>query len=100
MFRETSQSRSTSNESFLLGVAGDGDYFKSTTGSLTGNLLAGHNYRFFFNSLIQAFGPSGETLVAATANGNVTLQIGSVPEPPFLALMTFGLAGIGRMFAH
>jgi|GEM_PF-3590977 len=102
LFRDISESYDTANESFNLEVAGDGDKFSYTIGSLTGTLLAGHNYRFYFNEFIQAY-PTADQ--GASATGCVTLSIGgatgggscgtSVPAPAPLALFGLGLLALG-----
>jgi hypothetical protein len=102
LFQDFSQSLYTANETFTLGVAGDGDVSNTTNGSLTGALLAGHNYRFYFNEFIQAY-PSADQ--GASATGCVTLSIGgatgagscgiSVPAPAPLALFGLGLLALG-----
>ena len=78
----------TPNQSFTLGgTDGDGH---TLTGSLTGNLLAGHTYRWHYLAYIQA--PTGGD-DGASASGAVTLKIAeaTVPEPSFI--LTFaGLA--------
>ena len=87
----------------MLGVAGDGDFSNTTQGSLTGTLLAGHQYEFYFEDFIQAF---PQTDFGATATGCITLSIGgatgggacgvaAVPEPGSLALAGLALAGLG-----
>jgi hypothetical protein len=102
LFQDWNDSYSTANESFILGVAGDGDVSNFTIGSLTGNLLAGHNYRLFFKDFIQAY-PTADQ--GASATGCVTLAIGgatgggscgtSVPAPAPLALFGLGLLALG-----
>jgi hypothetical protein len=54
MFEDVSASDNTMNESFVLGVSGDGDRTNNTTGNLSGNLIAGHDYEFYFNIWIAA----------------------------------------------
>jgi hypothetical protein len=75
LFRDVSGSNATTNESFTLGVANDGDVALENinTGSLTGTLLAGQTYEFHFNSFIFAF-PEGDS--GTSAEGCVTLSIG------------------------
>ena len=102
LFKDLSWSESTLNESFTLGDAGDGDLFNTTNGSLTGNLLAGNSYRFYFNNYTGAY-PDADG--GATGSGCLSLSIGgvgganscgaeSVPEPAPLMLMSLGLAGL------
>ena len=70
---DSSQSRNTSNESFTLGIPSDGDYANVSSGSLTGTLLAGQTYQFFFDNYIYAY-PEADS--GASAKGCVTLSIG------------------------
>jgi hypothetical protein len=81
LFANHQDSRSTHDESFTLGGL-SGDYSNSLAGSLTGNLLAGHNYQLYFDIRTLAI-PDGDA--GASALGNLTLKIGeapaAVPEP-------------------
>ena len=94
LFRNQQVSYSTPNESFTLGeVAGDTTYpiEQFLSGSLTGNLLAGHHYKLEYNFTIGHWG----SINAANANGQLRLQIGEiVPEPSSLLLMLAGVAGL------
>ena len=53
------ESLNTQNESFTLGGAG-GDNAHTFSGSLTGTLIAGHSYEWYYNTLIQA-DPDGDS---------------------------------------
>jgi hypothetical protein len=60
LFNSTQQSLATPNEQFALGGMG-GDNLNTFTGSLTGTLIAGHNYRWTTNAFIQNFAFSAVT---------------------------------------
>ncbi len=96
LFREMSHSEDIINESFVLDGVGEGNISNIISGSLTGNLIAGNNYKFYFHSYIQSRTGSNETTAMASANGNVTLAI-STPEPSLLALMVIGLLAMGMI---
>ena len=88
-------------ELFNLGVAGDGNVQNLTLGSLSGSLIAGHDYRFAYEAFIQAadfsnFPNAAITNGFATATGQYTLAIGdlTVPEPSTLLLIGTGLVGL------
>jgi hypothetical protein len=86
-FSNTQNSRNTINEQFVLGETG-GDDFNFLVGSLTGNLVAGHVYIFHFGYNIGStpFENSG-----ASALGNLTLKIGTVPEPSSILICLAGI---------
>lgn len=87
---------SSDDTSFLLG--------NDAIGSLTGSLITGHEYQFFF---VASIGDTASTLGQATASGEVVLDIGDigqlnatssavarVPEPEISVLLASGLLGI------
>jgi len=96
LFRDFAESFNTTNESFALGIAGDGDYIDTNIGSLTGNLISGHNYRLLLDAFIQAADASfNPTLVAASATGEFNLNIvANVPIPSAIWLFSSGLLGL------
>lgn len=72
----------------LGGTAGNFD--NNFEGSLTGTLLAGHNYEWWSD----AYTLTGDSLDGgATASGGVTLTIGNVPEPSTMVLFGLGATG-------
>jgi len=77
---------STKNEQFVVGGKG-GDSTNVLQGSLTGNLIAGHVYNFYFKCVTSAY-PATDS--GASALGNITLTIGTVPEPSTLMLLGIG----------
>ncbi len=83
-------SNGTNNESFVLGEQG-GDTMNSLSGNLTGELLAGHFYKFGFAARSTAY-PDGDG--GASTTGNVALVLTAVPEPTSVALFAGGLIGI------
>ena len=95
VYRAEQQSYTTVNESFTLGGSG-GDSYNFNSGSLTGTLIAGHNYQFHYNTFVLAdttASPSG-----VTGTGNVSLTF--VPEPTTALLLTLGLALLGIRRRH
>ena len=91
LFKSDQLSVTTSNESFTLGESG-GDISNVDTGSLTGTLLAGHDYIFSY----QAFILSGATTSSATATGSFNLSFSQViPEPSAALLFGSGFAVVG-----
>lgn len=90
----------TLNESFILG-GGGGDSANVFIGSLTGSLIAGHNYEFSYAATTHAlFGADG----GATASGFVRLDIGggapsnAVPDSgTTLALLGLTLASLAAL---
>lgn len=90
------ESRNTTNESFTLGLM-EGDYVHEFTGSLTGDLLVGHQYRWFWQALTQT-NPDADG--GASAVGNITLTVhdaNPIPEPATFTLFAIGLAGLCAM---
>ena len=86
LYESRQESRSTPNESFTLGGSG-GDFGNTSSGSLTGMLIGGHDYYFFYDALIQAL-PTASTTVA-TASGFLSLNF--VPEASTGVLVLFGI---------
>ena len=74
LYDSAQDSESTPNESFTLGSTA-GDFFNRRTGSLTGTLIAGHDYQFDYGAALAA----PEATSAASATGFVFLSF--VPEP-------------------
>ncbi|MFT4798320.1 MAG: hypothetical protein ACI9B8_000264 [Sulfitobacter sp.] len=99
LFQDVTDSQNSANASFVLGAVGDGDFDNINIGSLSGNLIAGHNYRFFSLAKTRAHSDIDDS--GASATGCVTLSIGgatgagscgiSVPEPGSLVLLGLGL---------
>jgi hypothetical protein len=93
LFYNYQGSQATLNESFVLGgTRGDAGY--SLSGSLTGDLIAGHTYRWSFEAYNANFSADG----GASATGNFTLKIGGGANLPdggtTLALLGFALSGM------
>lgn len=88
---------SVNGASFVLGGT-SGTYFNHLEGSLTGSLIAGNDYTFYYSYYTKER-QNGDTI---SGNGNLQLalteqttqQPGAIPEPASVALMGFGLAGI------
>jgi len=92
LFQDISYSLNTLDEVFVLGDIGDGDTANTNVGSLTGILIAGRSYKFTSTQSIQLLdGPDS----GATALGNLSLTVGTVPEPESLAIFAVGLAVLG-----
>ena len=75
LFQNFQGSTFTPNESFTLGLE-DGDLSPELLGSLTGNLIAGHQYQLYF--LIDISNYTNQLTTPATASG--TLSLSFVPE--------------------
>ena len=90
LFRNIQESFSTSNQSFTLG--GTVNAGSTNVGSLTGTLIAGHDYGLHYQIFIQSF-PA--TSAGATALGNLSLSFAVVPEPSTALLLGLGLVGLG-----
>jgi hypothetical protein len=88
LFDGIQQSQSTHDEQFTLGLS-EGDTFNDVTGSLTGNLKAGHDYHFFFHAFTSA---ALEDDSGASGEGSFTLTI--APEPASAALLAPGVLTI------
>lgn len=99
LFESAQESLSTMNESFVLGGAG-GDSININSGSLTGTLIAGHSYAWFFQAFMQAR-PTADDGASALGNVSLILSDGGtnpVPEPTSIAL--FGIGAIGLIVFH
>ena len=70
LFQNIQRSNATPNESFTLGLE-DGDLSPVLVGSLTGNLLAGHQYQLYFRIYIS--NTANEDTTPATASGTLSL---------------------------
>jgi hypothetical protein len=88
VFENLQWSQATPNESFTLGGA-EGDFDNISTGSLTGTLIAGHDYTFEYNVFIQADPTASAS--GAIATGGVALTF--IPEPSTALLLGCGLVG-------
>ncbi len=87
LLQSSQESNSTPNESFAVGLE-EGE-ISALVGSLTGSLVAGHEYQFSVQSLLYADDSASS---AATASGSVTLTF--VPEPSTTVLIALGLVGL------
>lgn len=93
LFNNIQESRGTTlvPSNFLLGGT-DGNWGSVTVaGSLSGLLLAGHQYQLRYDALIQSVPESTST---ASAAGHFALDLASVPEPTSLMLLILGLGGL------
>jgi hypothetical protein len=79
----------TSGESFVLGQTG-GDSSNQLAGSLTGSLIAGHQYDLYFMDYINSTPNAATTAAQATGYLNLTF----VPEPTTAALLGLGFTGL------
>lgn len=86
-------SESTVNESFALGGSG-GDSLNENTGSLSGTLIAGHDYELFYDGFVSALSSPASS---ATASGTFTLQL---PEPKHSLLSLISLMVIAGLAAR
>lgn len=90
------QSRNTTDESFVLGVAGgDWYYYMRPGSSLTGSLVAGHQYLWRYEAFNQAY-PDADSGATATGAFNLTIgEAAAVPEPATLTI--WGLGALGAL---
>ncbi len=93
LFSNTQRSSSTPNESFTLGMTG-GDSANDLSGSLTGTLVAGNEYKFAAEAFI-AFKHNYDAPSGATASGFTNLTF--VPEPTTAAILGLGLIGLAAV---
>ena len=78
-FESWQRSVSTPNESLTLGQSG-GDESNTSSGSLTGTLVAGHHYEFYISAYVSSrISPS---TTPATASGVLSLHLSQAPEVP------------------
>lgn len=84
------ESRSTPNESFVLGESG-GDFQNINFSGLSGTLIAGREYGFLYEALIDTrFGS-----IAGPASGSGSVTLAFVPEASTALLLAGGLAALG-----
>jgi hypothetical protein len=91
LYRSLQESRATPNESFTLGFT-EGDFENENTGSLTGTLLAGHQYAWFHAAYLVA-SPTASTS-SASGSGNFALTFAAIPEPNTGLLVGLGLVAL------
>jgi hypothetical protein len=92
LFESQTHSQSTTDEFFTLGSL-DGDLVNFQQGTLSGTLIAGHQYAWYSNAQIYAY-PDPDN--GATATGFFSLTVGAiVPEPSSILTLT----GLGLSFA-
>jgi len=89
LFINDQYSVTTSGESFMLGQTG-GDSSNQLVGSLTGTLIAGHQYDLYFMDYINSTPYAATTAAQATGYLNLTF----VPEPTSTALLGVSFAGL------
>lgn len=87
----TASLNGTIDETFPLGVAGDGDIpgVSATQGSLTGNLIAGRVYEL--NLGMALYGEDGGDGTVASGNVQLDIVAAAVPEPAHFGLLAIGL---------
>lgn len=98
LFSNQLKSRDSHDEEFVLGGSG-GDRVNGVEGSMMGTLFAGHRYSMNFIANIQtdSIDFPGDADAGASAIGNLTLKIGTVPEPSAVALCSlFAVLGVIR----
>lgn len=80
----------TPNEQFTLGEQG-GDFSNESAGDLVGTIVAGHTIWLSFRLAMATNSPDS----GANGIGNITLKIGTIPEPSSFALcFAFAILGL------
>lgn len=83
-----------------LAVDGGGDHVSIASGSLTGSLVLGHEYEWYFNTYIPRSleGNEGGAVGSGFRTLTIASDVSAVPEP--LSLTLFGLGGLGLAVAQ
>jgi hypothetical protein len=101
LFFQNSDSVRNPVGNLTVGVFG-GDLLGAFSGSIAGNLVAGHEYSVAFAMTNQAIGLTGGGPDSGyTANGNFALTVtAQIPEPGMAGIFTLALAAMGFSRMH